>query len=193
MKDIDKHWADVKAGLKKALCRVGTKYHGVEVGEDCEVCTAEVIDLMTHHPDKGPWVVSKDCRSIQSDDFRHDVQLVVTGDFFNEDVRKKYVDHLADILNKAITPKEPSAFDPRDTKQIQEWYTHPKYANEEGQGYYVMIDIYLKAYICSSGNELKRVHQLDPSKWLTGPMWLPMSKEDYTRIWAREEYLMDNL
>ena len=49
--------------------------------------------------DKGPWVVSPDGSSIDSEDFTHDVRLKVTGDFFNSEQRKRYADNLAVKLN----------------------------------------------------------------------------------------------
>ena len=85
-------------------------------------------------------------------------------------------------------------FEPRDSKHILDWYEHPKYATppQEGQGRYIMMNQLLEVFSCSSGNELRRIHELDPSRWLTGPIWVPLSKEDNDRIRAKEDHMMDN-
>lgn len=87
-----------------------------------------------------------------------------------------------------------SNFAPRDSKVIQDWYNHPQYCTpkQEGQGRYIMIDMHMRMHQCSSGNELRRIHELNPEKWLTGPMWMPLSQEDYDRIKAREDHFIDN-
>ena len=65
-------------------------------------------------PDKGPWSVSEDGRSISSDNFVHDVQLKVSGDFYDDEDRRAYARRLATQLNehKPLStglPKEPPA------------------------------------------------------------------------------------
>lgn len=49
--------------------------------------------------DTGPWTVSNDGGAIASDDFTHDVILLVTGDFFSDEQRKAYSENLATKLN----------------------------------------------------------------------------------------------
>lgn len=62
--------------------------------------------------DKGPWVVddkmvkgvaggSQRQITVGSDDFTHDVLIRFTGDFANNDERRKYADWLCDALNRA--------------------------------------------------------------------------------------------
>lgn len=61
--------------------------------------------------DKGPWVVNvwdKDEGQrgalprvdLQSDDFKHDVALVITGDFCSLEQKKRYAYALADRMNR---------------------------------------------------------------------------------------------
>ena len=59
------------------------------------------FDPMSHDElhDKGPWVASEKGRTIASDDFTHDVYLLVVGDFFSDEQRKAYADNLAKKLN----------------------------------------------------------------------------------------------
>lgn len=65
----------------------------------------ELAEYMTERElhDKGPWTVSVDGRSIESDDFTHDVILRVTGDFYCDEQRKAYADNLAAKLNAGLT------------------------------------------------------------------------------------------
>lgn len=56
--------------------------------------------------DKGPWKATarhdgKLC--VASEDFEHDVQLIVSGDFADEGQRADYCAWLAGVLNKATT------------------------------------------------------------------------------------------
>jgi len=65
-------------------------------------------------PDQGPWVASADGKTIDSDDFDHDVLLKVGGDFYGDADRHAYAVALANALNgaKALPtglPKEPPA------------------------------------------------------------------------------------
>jgi hypothetical protein len=75
-----------------------------------------------------------------------------------------------------------SEFTPTDSLVIRDAYTHPKYVGEDGQGVYVMMSSRGSLTWGFSGNELKRVYNLNPSQWTTGPIWLPLSKEDYARV-----------
>lgn len=50
--------------------------------------------------DKGPWTVSPDGSVIESEDFTHDVQIQIYGDFYDSDQRKKYADNIAAKLNR---------------------------------------------------------------------------------------------
>lgn len=43
---------------------------------------------------------------IQSDDFTHDVALIVTGDFEDDEQRKAYARMLAERLSAATAPQE---------------------------------------------------------------------------------------
>lgn len=52
-------------------------------------------------PDKGPWSAETTADGrivISSDDFNHDVQLQVTGDFGGSDKKRAYAQYLANIL-----------------------------------------------------------------------------------------------
>jgi hypothetical protein len=54
--------------------------------------------------DKGPWSVASTQGSfarIESDDFRRDVTLIVSGDFADDAERLAYCEWLAGVLNKA--------------------------------------------------------------------------------------------
>ena len=53
--------------------------------------------------DKGPWVVSPCGKSLQSDDFTHDVALAISGDFADEMQRVAYAQGLAAMLNDSAT------------------------------------------------------------------------------------------
>jgi hypothetical protein len=56
--------------------------------------------------DKGPWTVeyskAKRMWCLQSDDFEHDVRLYITGDFADEDQRRRYANWLARRLNRTV-------------------------------------------------------------------------------------------
>ena len=94
------YWAAVKRGEQKVSCAAG-QHHGIADGERCDLCTTEMIDMMSVHPDKGPWTVECDDHRVwlQSDDFRHDVILRVDGDFWDMEQKKAYTQLLADKLN----------------------------------------------------------------------------------------------
>jgi hypothetical protein len=51
-------------------------------------------------PDLGPWVVEDAGRTLQSDNFEHDVALRVTGDFYSDENRIAYAKELASRLNR---------------------------------------------------------------------------------------------
>lgn len=51
--------------------------------------------------ERGPWTVSADGRRLYSDDFHHDANLTVGGDFGSDETRKEYADELARRLNRA--------------------------------------------------------------------------------------------
>jgi hypothetical protein len=82
-----------------------------------------------------------------------------------------------------------SEFNPRDSSQIQDRYTHPK--EGEGQGVYIMYQKNGNFSWCPSGNELRRVYLLDPTQWISGPIWLPLSPEDKKRIMDHFEEMCD--
>jgi len=95
------YWAEVKRGERTVPCRVRARNGHEGGGFPCAACTQDFIEMMTFKPDIGPWIVSADGRSLQSDDFTHDVTLKISGDFFDDELRKQYAQHLADILNAA--------------------------------------------------------------------------------------------
>lgn len=69
--------------------------------------------------------------------------------------------------------------DMEDSTIIKEWYGHP----EDGQGVYTMIDAKGRSHWCFSGNEMSRVYKMFPENYLTGPIYLHLSKEDYDRLY----------
>lgn len=101
------YWASVRSGEVKVGCR-NPVMHENDFGAPCDKCTAEIIDMMAVHPDEGPWTVEVWAETpektpkvvIASDDFRHDVALIVTGDFWDIDQKKAYAQLLADKLNR---------------------------------------------------------------------------------------------
>lgn len=98
----DEYWASVKRGEAQVGC-TSPRAHERPAYSPCPACTERMLDLMKIHPDKGPWVVQtwKDGRVVlMSDDFRHDVALVITGDFWDDDQKRGYAALLADKLNK---------------------------------------------------------------------------------------------
>ena len=59
---------------------------------------------MTEIFDKGPWkvlAVGPNYADISSDDFTHDVQISINGDFRDLKQRLKYAEALAETLNTA--------------------------------------------------------------------------------------------
>lgn len=58
--------------------------------------------------DKGPWKIflNQDDIIIESDDFTHDVQMKITGDFATPTQHLKYAEWIADILNNHCKPEE---------------------------------------------------------------------------------------
>lgn len=59
------------------------------------------VNKVIEFNDKGPWTVSnKEGRSIESDDFTHDVMLSIGGDFESDEQRYAYAHGLANVLNK---------------------------------------------------------------------------------------------
>ena len=75
----------------------------------CEALKGQRVET-----DAGPWSVSEDGRTLSSDNFTHDVQLKVTGDFYSDEQRLAYSKALAERLNgvKPLPlglPQEPPA------------------------------------------------------------------------------------
>jgi len=68
-------------------------------------CAAEALIGIGKTVDTGPWEVAPDGRVLSSDDFDHDVQLRVSGDFYSDEQRRAYSQALALRLNQL--PKEP--------------------------------------------------------------------------------------
>lgn len=54
--------------------------------------------------DKGPWTVNTKGTAVSSGDFDLDVELKITGDFGDTEVRRRYAEWLAQTLNDAATP-----------------------------------------------------------------------------------------
>lgn len=103
MSEID--WGPVKRGEKLVGCNLGPR-HGVEYGQECIICTGEILEMMEPKQDLGPWSAEiwnglERKVVLQSDDFAHDVTLVITGDFWDEPARLKYAQMIADDLNAA--------------------------------------------------------------------------------------------
>ncbi len=100
------YWNSVKSGEVKVGCRHPIE-HDNEYGAPCDQCTAEIIAMMAVQADEGPWTVEVWAQEkkapqvvLQSDDFRHDVALIVTGDFWDIEQKKAYAQLLADKLNR---------------------------------------------------------------------------------------------
>lgn len=65
------------------------------------------------------------------------------------------------------TPPTPA---PHDNEiVIKDWYAH-----EHGKSVFVMFDKRGTTHWCYSGNELRRIYLLDPSKWISEPLELPI-------------------
>ena len=79
-------------------------------------------------------------------------------------------------------------FGTNDSTIIQDRYDHPA----EGQGVYVMYHKTGSFQWCPSGNELRRVYLLDPTIWISGPIFLPLSKEDHSKIMQNFRDACDN-
>lgn len=60
----------------------------------------EALVGLDRSPDTGPWTVSSDGRTISSGNFKHDVVLQVTGDFYTDADRRAYALALAERLNR---------------------------------------------------------------------------------------------
>ena len=86
--------------------------------------------------------------------------------------------------------KDQDTFLPRDSKDIAESYGHPPAG--ELKGVYTMLDSRGKLHWCPSGNEMRRVHELNPDMWATGPLFFQMSDEDYERFMESFEMMCDN-
>jgi hypothetical protein len=61
----------------------------------CEALMGQVVP-----PDIGPWTVSPDGSTIDSDNFDHDVLLRVSGDFYGDEARVAYANDIARRLNQ---------------------------------------------------------------------------------------------
>lgn len=61
----------------------------------------EALKGQAREPDKGPWEVHPNGRSLMSDDFEHDVWLMIGGDFYSDGNRLAYAKALASRLNGA--------------------------------------------------------------------------------------------
>jgi hypothetical protein len=88
-------------------CRHGIN-HGTSELKWCLECTHEIAEMQMVKADTGPWHVEVwsargenqlDRVVLQSDDFRHDVALIITGDFWDIEQKKGYAQLLADKLN----------------------------------------------------------------------------------------------
>ena len=75
---------------------------------------AQALKGQEREADKGPWCMSPDGLLISSDNFDHDVQLKVSGDFYGAEDRAAYSRRLVSQLNGAQPlrqglPEEPPA------------------------------------------------------------------------------------
>lgn len=104
-KDYSDFWEKVRLGQAKMKCQFGP-HHGVAEGDDCARCTADYVDMMTMRPDRGPWTCSDDGKYLESDDFRHDVSISITGDFWDDRVRHEYAQNICDRLNATVNLKD---------------------------------------------------------------------------------------
>lgn len=86
-----------------------------------------------------------------------------------------------------------SQFIPRDSLVIQDRYTHPMHVGLPGQGVYVIFDKHGKISYSLSGNNLKWFYERKPENYMTGPIWLPLSPEDYNRVKESLDHLVNNL
>lgn len=80
----------------------------------------------------------------------------------------------------------------RDSKEILPVYGHPSSVGAEGQGMYVMLHRDGKLSWSPSGNNMRQIHERQPEAWLTGPIFLPMSREDYERFITEFRRACDN-
>ncbi len=95
--------ADVKSAIQAEDAHVRLRLvEGVEMACHSLLGQERVVD-------GGPWTASADGRTIQSDNFHHDVTLQVKGDFYSDADRLAYSVSLANALNgRTFTlPKEP--------------------------------------------------------------------------------------
>jgi hypothetical protein len=92
MKEIDDIIGDVEA-MEWAEPHVRQQLMG-RIRLACEALTG-----ITVQPDKGPWVSSPDGRLISSDNFDHDAQMKVTGDFYDDKARRAYSNAICNQLN----------------------------------------------------------------------------------------------
>jgi hypothetical protein len=111
MTSLERHLKLDLENLEKHI-RDGADPHTIRFLKERIQGTAEALKGMDRKQDDGPWIASLDGRSIQSDDFDHDVMLKVTGDFWNDEDRAAYSRRLCALLNSkapgAVLPKEPS-------------------------------------------------------------------------------------
>lgn len=82
-------------------CRHGRRE---SVDDECEHCTLETLEMKHLRADQGPWTAHKSGPDVYlySDDFRHDVSLKVSGDFWDVNKKLAYAQLLADQLNDSI-------------------------------------------------------------------------------------------
>lgn len=84
----------------EVICNIHTCERGCLAANMCLRVRDEISKPEHGEHDKGPWDVSPDGRTIQSDDFCHDVTLHVSGDFWDDAQRKRYADNIARKLNQ---------------------------------------------------------------------------------------------
>lgn len=106
---VDQQVQDILADIRNLNGREEWEQKGLMTRIECAIRALPGQELK---PDLGPWTVSPDGRLISSDNFEHDVQLKLTGDFYGNEARLAYAYKLIDRLNGAEAlpkglPEEP--------------------------------------------------------------------------------------
>lgn len=76
------------------------------------ICPETAAPRAPAPPDRGPWMVNTwpDGRVVlQSDDFKHDVALIINGDFGSREDKQTYATALAAWMNANLVPSPPPA------------------------------------------------------------------------------------
>lgn len=89
-------------------------------------CAAEALRGTAVEPDIGPWEVSADGRSVLSDNFEHDVSLVVKGDFFDDESRRTYARDIARRLSASPPPESAALKALRELHSVKDALNKPE-------------------------------------------------------------------